>query len=152
MGPALTPAEVGREMAACGLLGACLGGARAIFPSKGRGAFGPDLLLVGAVLLLCQSYAAGSGVDGVLRWYLPAAAFGAAFGVQAVLDMPLGRLRQWAVFPLVRCSGALAARRKSRKAARKAAKERRNEKILAKKLQKSLPRERRLLYNSNVSK
>ena len=93
-----------------------------------------------------------SGVDGVLRWYLPAAAFGAAFGVQAVLDVPLGRLRQWAVFPLVRCSGALAARRKSRKAARKAAKERRNEKRLAKKLQKSLPRERRLLYNSNVSK
>lgn len=149
MGPALTPAEVGREMAACGLLGACLGGARALFPSKGRGAFGPDLLLVGAVLLLCQSYAASSGV---LRWYLPAAAFGAAFGVQAVLDVPLGRLRQWAVFPLVRCSGALAARRKSRKAARKAAKERRNEKRLAKKLQKSLPRERRLLYNSNVSK
>ena len=110
------------------------------------------VLLVGAVLLLCQSYAASSGVDGVLRWYLPAAAFGAAFGVQAVLDVPLGRLRQWAVFPLVRCSGALAARRKSRKAARKAAKERRNEKRLAKKLQKSLPRERRLLYNSNVSK
>ena len=152
MGPALTPAEVGREMAACGLLGACLGGARALFPSKGRGAFGPDLLLVGAVLLLCQSYAASFGVDGVLRWYLPAAAFGAAFGVQAVLEVPLGRLRQWAVFPLVRCSGALAARRKSRKAARKAAKERRNEKRLAKKPKKNLPSERRVLYNSNVSK
>ena len=152
MGPALTPAEVGRELAACGLLGACLGGARAVFPSKGRGAFWPDVLLVGAVLMLCQSYAASFGADGVLRWYLLAAAFLAAFAVQAVLDVPLGKLRQWAALPLVWCGQTLAARRESRKAARKAAKERRNEKRLAKKPKKNLPRERRLLYNSNVSK
>ena len=152
MGPALTPAEVGRELAACGLLGACLGGARAFFPSKGRGAFLPDVLLVGAVLLLCQSYAASFSTDGVLRWYLLAAAFLAAFGVQAALDRPLAALRQWAVFPLVWCGSRLAERHKRRKAARKAAKERRNEKRLAKKPKKNLPRERRLLYNSNVSK
>ena len=152
MGPALTPAEVGRELAACGLLGACLGGARAVFPSKGRGAFWPDVLLVGAVLLLCQSYAASFSADGVLRWYLLAAAFLAAFAVQAALNAPLGKLRQWAALPLIWCGSRLADWHKSRKAARKAAKERRNEKRLAKKPKKNLPRERRLLYNSNVSK
>lgn len=152
MGPALTPAEVGRELAACGLLGACLGGARAVFPSKGRGAFWPDVLFVGAVLLLCQSYAASFSANGVLRWYLLAAAFLAAFAVQAALNAPLGKLRHWAALPLVWCSSTLTDWHKRRKAARKAAKERRNEKRLAKKPKKNLPRERRLLYNSNVSK
>lgn len=152
MAPALTPAQVGRELAACGLLGVVLGSLRAVFPSKGRGAFLPDVLLVGAVLLLGQSYAASFSTDGVLRWYLPAAAFLAAFAVQLALAPPLEQLRRWAAFPLGWCAARLAARHESRKAARKAAKERRNEKRLAKKPKKNLPRERRLLYNSNVSK
>ena len=51
MAPALPAGLIGREAAACVLLGAVLGGARALFPEKGRGAFLPDVLLVGALLL-----------------------------------------------------------------------------------------------------
>ena len=58
MTPALDITLVGQEMAACAALGAALGGARALFPEKGRAAFLPDVLLVGALLLGLQSYAA----------------------------------------------------------------------------------------------
>ena len=51
MAPALDITLVGQEMAACAALGAALGGARALFPEKGRAAFLPDVLLVGALLL-----------------------------------------------------------------------------------------------------
>ena len=51
MAPALPAGLIGREAAACVLLGVVLGGARALFPEKGRGAFLPDVLLVGALLL-----------------------------------------------------------------------------------------------------
>ena len=69
MAPALPAGLIGREAAACVLLGAVLGGARALFPEKGRGAFLPDVLLVGALLLGLQSYAASLSFGGVLRWY-----------------------------------------------------------------------------------
>ena len=48
MAPALDITLVGQEMATCAALGAALGGARALFPEKGRAAFLPDVLLVGA--------------------------------------------------------------------------------------------------------
>ena len=72
MAPALDIPLVGQEMAACAALGAALGGARALFPEKGRAAFLPDVLLVGALLLGLQSYAAALSAGGVhllaARW------------------------------------------------------------------------------------
>ena len=77
MGPALSPGAVGQEMAACAVLGGVLGAARAVLPTRGRAAFLPDMLFVGAVLMALQSYAvsqsqAGAaaglyGAGGVLR-------------------------------------------------------------------------------------
>ena len=55
----LLPARLLQEAAACAVLGAALGAARAFLPVRGRAAFAPDVLLSGAVLLACQSYAAG---------------------------------------------------------------------------------------------
>ena len=51
MGPALSPGAVGQEMAACAVLGGVLGAARAVLPTRGRAAFLPDMLFVGAVLI-----------------------------------------------------------------------------------------------------
>ena len=61
--------------------------------------------------------------------------------VGRVLRRPLDGLAKYAV-----------AHAQARAARKKAAKERRNEKRLAKKPKKNLPSERRVLYNSNVSK
>lgn len=152
MAPALSVGLIGQEAAACALLGAVLGGVRAFFPAKGRAAFLPDVLLVGALLLGLQSYAASLSFGGVLRWYqLAAAALGAGIAeavlrvplrlVGFVLDVPVRWVRNWAV-PLL-------AARKERK---KRAKERRNAKRTAKNQKKNLPRPQRMLYNSNVSK
>ena len=66
----LLPARLLQEAAACAALGAALGAARAFLPVRGRAAFVPDVLLSGAVLLVCQSYAAGYSAAGVLRWYM----------------------------------------------------------------------------------
>ena len=66
----LLPARLLQEAAACAALGAALGAARAFLPVRGRTAFVPDMLLSGAVLLVCQSYAAGYSKAGVLRWYI----------------------------------------------------------------------------------
>ena len=55
MGPALSPGAVGQEMAACAVLGGVLGAARAVLPTRGRAAFLPDMLFVGAVLMALQS-------------------------------------------------------------------------------------------------
>ena len=71
----LLPARLLQEAAACAMLGAALGAVRAFLPARGRAAFVPDVLLSGAVLLACQSYAAGYSKAGVLRWYMVAAAF-----------------------------------------------------------------------------
>ena len=51
----LLPARLLQEAAACAVLGAALGAARAFLPVRGRAAFAPDVLLSGAVLLACQS-------------------------------------------------------------------------------------------------
>ena len=56
----LLPARLLQEAAACAVLGAALGAARAFLPVRGRAAFAPDVLLSGAVLLACQSYGGGS--------------------------------------------------------------------------------------------
>ena len=89
MAPALPAGLIGREAAACVLLGAVLGGARALFPEKGRGAFLPDVLLVGALLLGLQSYAASLSFGGVLRWYQLAAAVFGAWAAERVLRGPV---------------------------------------------------------------
>lgn len=145
----LLPARLLQEAAACAVLGAALGAARTFLPVRGRAAFAPDVLLSGAVLLACQSYAAGYSAAGVLRWYMAAAAFAAALCAAGVLGVPLralGRgigavLRRFAVQPVRR-----------RAAAKTARKLRRNAERTAKKSKKNLPNQRALLYNSNVSK
>ena len=85
MAPALVPALIGQEAAACALLGLVLGSVRAVFPVRGRAAFLPDMALVGAVLLGLQSYAAALSAGGVLRWYMPGSAFLCAFGAERLL-------------------------------------------------------------------
>ena len=155
MGPALSPGAVGQEMAACAVLGGVLGAARAVLPTRGRAAFLPDMLFVGAVLMALQSYAVSQSQAGQLRGYMALAAFCAAGAVQAVQAAlrPLfaaaeafaGKLLLGPVRLAARCIAPW-------KAARAAAKVRRNEKRLAKKQKKSLPTPRRMLYNSNVSK
>ena len=151
--PVLQPAQLGRELAACTILGAAVGVVRAFFPVRGRGAFVPDALLTGAVLFGVQSYAAALSSAGVLRWYMVLAAFAAALCTAAVLGIPVRCLawvlgvpvrlaRQWVLRPL-------AVRHAARRAARK---ERRNAKRTAKNPKKNLPNQRRVLYNSNVSK
>ena len=148
--PVLPPAALGQEIAACTVLGASIGALRAVFPARGRAAFVPDLVWMGAVLAAVQSYAAGQSSAGVLRWYMAAAAFAAALCAAGVLGVPLralGRgigavLRRFAVQPV----------RRRRAAAKTARKLRRNAERTAKKSKKNLPNQRALLYNSNVSK
>lgn len=137
MAPALAPALIGQEAAACALLGLVLGSVRAVFPVRGRAAFLPDMALVGAVLLGLQSYAAALSAGGVLRWYMPGSAFLCAFGAERLLRPALQALQP------------LAAARKKRA---EQARARRTQKRSAKKPKKNLPSTRRLLYNSNVSK
>ena len=127
--PVLQPAQLGRELAACTIMGAAVGVVRAFFPVRGRGAFVPDALLTGAVLFGVQSYAAALSSAGVLRWYMVLAAFAAALCTAAVLGIPV----RWAGQCL-------------------ACKERRNAKRTTKNPKKNLPNQRRVLYNSNVSK
>ena len=88
----LLPARLLQEVAACAALGAALGAARAFLPVRGRAVFVPDVLLSGAVLLVCQSYAAGYSKAGVLRWYMVLAAFAAALCAAGVLGVPLRAL------------------------------------------------------------
>ena len=153
MAPALAPALIGQEAAACALLGLVLGSVRAVFPVRGRAAFLPDMALVGAVLLGLQSYAAALSAGGVLRWYMPGSAFLCAFGAERLLRPALQALEQglfWlAAGPLRRALQPLAAARKTRA---EQARARRVQKRSAKKPKKNLPSTRRLLYNSNVSK
>ena len=151
MAPALAPALIGQEAAACALLGLVLGSVRAVFPVRGRAAFLPDMALVGAVLLGLQSYAAALSAGGVLRWYMPGSAFLCAFGAERLLRPALQALEQgllWlAAGPL-----RLARRASARKNRAEQARARRAQKRSAKKPKKNLPSTRRLLYNSNVSK
>ena len=155
--PVLQPAQLGQELAACAVLGAVIGAVRAFFPVRGRKAFVPDALLAGAVLFGTQSYAAALSKAGVLRWYMVAAGFFAALFAAAVLGVPVrwaGRCMAWLLVAPARAFRRwvlqpLAQRRARRRDARK---ERRNAKRTAKNQKKNLPNQRRMLYNSNVSK
>lgn len=153
----LLPARLLQEAAACAVLGAALGAARAFLPVRGRAAFTPDVLLSGAVLLACQSYAAGYSAAGVLRWYMAAAAFAAALCTAGVLGVPLRALGR-GIGAVLRLSGrilhyfAVQPLHRRRAAAKTARKLRRNAERTAKKSKKNLPNQRALLYNSNVSK
>lgn len=149
MAPALAPALIGQEAAACALLGLVLGSVRAVFPVRGRAAFLPDMALVGAVLLGLQSYAAALSAGGVLRWYMSGSAFLCAFGAERLLRPALQALEQGPLRLARRALQPLAAARKNRT---EQARARRAQKRSAKKPKKNLPSTRRLLYNSNVSK
>ena len=155
--PVLPPSALVQEMAACVVLGACTGAARAVFPAKGRASFVPDVLWVGATVAAVQSYAAGQSSAGVLRWYMAVAAFAGAGAAAFVLSVPLraaGRLL-WcmACLPgrLLRVC-ALQPAAQSWKGHREAHKRRRDAKRTAKKRKKNLQNRQRLLYNSNISK
>ncbi len=91
MALALALPQIGQEMLACAVLGGVLGGVRACFPKKGKAAFLPDLLYVGVLLLALQSYAAGSSVGGVMRWYMVGSAAASAAAVGTLLGLP-GRI------------------------------------------------------------
>ena len=155
--PVLPPPALGQEIAACAVLGGCTGAVRAFFPVKGCAAALPDVLWVGAVLTAVQSYAAGESYAGVLRWYMVLAAFAAALCTAAVLGIPVrwaGQCLAWVLGAPVRLARQwvlrpLAQRHAARRAARK---ERRNAKRTTKNPKKNLPNQRRVLYNSNVSK
>jgi len=151
--PVLPPSALGQEVAACTVLGACTGAVRAFFPVKGRAAFVPDVLWTGVILAAVQSYAAGESSAGVLRWYMAAAAFAGAGAAAFALGIPLRAAGRLVCLPVrfirVCVLQPAAQRRKERKQARKV---RRNAKRTAKKRKKNLPNQRRMLYNSNVSK
>ena len=153
----LLPARLLQEAAACAVLGVALGAVRAFLPVRGRAAFVPDVLLSGAVLLVCQSYAAGYSKAGVLRWYMVLAAFAAALCTAGVLGIPLRALGR-GIGAVLRLPGRILHRfavqpvRRRRAAAKTARKLRRNAERTAKKSKKNLPNQRALLYNSNVSK
>ena len=140
--PVLPPSAIAQELAACTVLGACTGAARAVFPVRGRAAWVPDFLWVGTVLTLLQSYAAGQSPAGVLRWYMAAAGFAGAGAAAFVLGVPLrtaGKaLQRWVLRP--------AAQRRARQ--QNARKLRRNAKRTTKKRKKNLPNRRRMMYNS----
>ena len=145
--PVLQPAQLGRELAACTILGAAVGVVRAFFPVRGRGAFVPDALLTGAVLFGVQSYAAALSSAGVLRWYMVLAAFAAALCTAAVLGIPvrwagqclawvLGapvRLaRQWVLRPLAQRHAARGALRSTQRTPERKKNRKKSEKELAK--------------------
>lgn len=149
----LLPAQLVQEMTSCAVLGAAIGVLRAFFPVRGRGAFAPDVLLSGAVLLGCQSYAAGYSAAGVLRWYMVVSAFAAALTAAGVLGIPVRGVEQLLVTVLClpgRCMAHFVVRPLHARRARH--KLRRNAERTAKKSKKNLPNRQAVLYNSNVSK
>lgn len=151
--PVLEPGQLGQEIRDCMALGAVCGGARALFPVRGRAAFMPDLLWVGSVLLALQSYAAGNSSAGVLRWYMLAAAFATAALSARVLGVPLralGRSVVWGVALPVRFLRRRAAARRTKRRLRR--KTHHSAKRNEEKSKKCLPNQRLVLYNSNVSK
>lgn len=110
------------------------------------------MLLVGALLLGLQSYAASLSFGGVLRWYQLAAAVFGAWAAERVLRWPVRGALFVLGLPLQGARRLLAPVLLARKVRSKRAKERRNAKRNAKKQKKNLPRPQRMLYNSNVSK
>lgn len=162
MAAVLEPRLLLREALCCMLLGAALGALRACLPAKGRAAFVLDMLLVGALLALMQSFAAGVSGTGTLRWYMLAGGAAGALLAHRVLAAPLGALRARLGALRARLAALAAAparflRQNVLWAAQKRhnervlrAKERRSEKKSAKKWKNTLQKQQHLLYNSNV--
>ncbi len=151
MAPLVQPWQAGQELAACLCLGAAAGALRSLAPPKGRGAILPDFLLVGLLLTLLQSYAAGYSAAGSLRWYMLAGGMTGAAAAQALLTPAAAFLFRLAALPLHalgwlwKQTGARAwAAFLAARAAKKAEKRRRKNE------QNTLPKEQKLLYNSNV--
>lgn len=148
----LQPGELGQELYACAVLGAVIGAGRAVFPIRGRKAFAPDFLAVGSVLFAAQSYAAGQSSAGVLRWYMLAAAFAGAAATVQLLGVPLRAAGNGMSAAGQRLYRFL--RRKAaplRKKQRGGNETRRSGKRNEEKSKKNLPKNRLVLYNSNVS-
>lgn len=150
MAPLVSPWQAGQAFLACLGLGALTGAARSFGPGRGRAAFLPDFLAVGALLLFLQSYAAGWSSAGSLRWYMAAGGAAGAMGAYLLLHpavewalrmllAPGRRLVRWAAVPAGRLAGWV---RQKKDEGRK--------KRTAKNEKKNLPKERRLLYNSNI--
>lgn len=150
--PVLQPGALGQELYACAVLGAVIGAGRVMFPIRGCKAFLPDFLAVGSILFAVQSYAAGQSSAGVLRWYMLAAAFAGAAAMERLLGVPLR-----AAGRSVSAAGQGIERFLCRKAAplrgkrRGGSKTRRSGKRNEEKSKKNLPKNRLVLYNSNVS-
>lgn len=149
------PAQLAYDAACCCVLGAILGALRALLPAKGRAAFLPDMLLVGALLLLAQSYAAAYSGAGVLRWYMAAGGAFGALAAQGALTKPFALARRalacFAALPLrLLAKKVLRPSLERRRARAERAKACRSVKISSKMHKKSLQKHRHLLYNSNV--
>lgn len=155
MSAVLEPQLLLHEALCCAALGAALGAVRAFWPAKGRAAFVPDMLLVGALLMLTQSFAAGASGAGTLRWYMLAGAASGALLAQKLLSSPLGAARARsaalaAAFARFLRQNILPAAQKRRSERILRAKERLSEKKSAKKRKNTLQKQQHLLYNSNV--
>lgn len=150
--------QLGLDALSCCLLGLPLGAARALLPGRGRAAFLPDMLLIGAMLLLLQSYAAGASCAGTLRWYMALACAAGVFAAHCALALPVRLLRRAMAAPAAAARRFLLRRAvlpalsaaEARRERQSPAKLRRSEKTAAKKPEKGLQKHRHLLYNSNV--
>lgn len=155
MAPVLAPGTLVREAVACTVLGALLGAVRALAPAKGRAAFAFDFLLVGALLFLLQSYAAGVSSAGTLRWYMAGGGALGALAAHVLLAGPMQAARRFCLRLVTVPAGFLQKRvlrpaLERRRARVQRTKQRRIEKRNAKKQKKSLQKQPHLLYNSNV--
>lgn len=151
MSTVLAPGALAWEALCCCALGVLAGTARALAPAKGRAGFAADFLLVGLLLILAQSYAAGVSAAGTLRWYMAAGAALGALWANMLLAAPLAAARRWAALPIKFLGQRARALAQKRRAGAKArALLRQNRKKTAKKPKKGLQNQRHLLYNSYV--
>lgn len=149
MAPVLAPWQAGWDLACCLYLGGLVGALRAVAPGRGRGAFLPDMALVGMLLLFLQSYAAGYSQAGSLRWYMVAGGAAGALAAQSLLGPLAARVWRVVLWPW---RAAVKRTRPALRAARAALAARRKTKPTrtAKNPKKSLQNTAHLLYNSNV--
>ena len=134
--PVLPPAALGQEIAACTVLGASIGALRAVFPARGRAAFVPDLVWMGAVLAAVQSYAAGRAVP----------VFCAGTWLRQPLPVPVQQPLCWVhrcvqreAFYSAGCSAGRAAARPAEKGAQTTPQRKKNCKKAQKELAKPAP-------------
>ncbi len=132
-----------------------MGALRAFAPARGRGAFLPDIALVGLLALFLQSYAAAYSEAASLRWYMAAGGVLGAAAAHGLLGPPAARVWSGLRAPLgalARCGRRAAGRcaRQAPAARRARGRRARREKNTAQNQEKSLPNKTNLLYNSNV--